>query len=446
MIQSACSHSADVVDVVVIGAGPGGCSAAAELARRGHSVRVLERRGFPRFHIGESLLPYMVGVLDRMGLRERVAGQGYVVKRGAEFTGPDGEFRRVDFTAQGPGRYHETFQVERAHFDNLLAQHARELGADFSYHTNVTELITDGGRVCGVRYTKDGKAGAVRARYVIDAAGRGSKAASAFQLRHTVDKLRMVAVYRHFTDLDEANNPGHEGDIQIGNHPDGWLWAIPIWPDTISIGAVMPKDRLRSRDPEQIFNDHLARIPRITRRLTGTRPLSEVRVETDYCYRSDTVAGEGWLMIGDSGCFLDPIFSGGVYLAMVTGARAAEVIHEALAAPVHEAEVMRDYENFYKTGYDTYSRLIQAFYECDFNFGRYVASLPAHIERRWMARLLSGDFWSGVNPLNRLLRDNHDYDIFAPFEPVYGCPVYPHLDVAEDVAEDAEPEQLTRTG
>ncbi|HEY9389970.1 MAG TPA: NAD(P)/FAD-dependent oxidoreductase [Mycobacteriales bacterium] len=432
-MHGTCTSTSDTVDVVVIGAGPAGATAALTLARHGRSVTVLEQRRFPRFHIGESLLPYMVGMLDQLGILDHVRGQGYVVKRGAEFTDHTGAFRRVNFTAQGPGRYHDTFQVERAHFDRLLVECARDAGATIVEDAHVAELVTDNGRVSGVAYTEDGVRRVVRARFVVDAAGRSSRMAQTFGLRRMMENLRMVAVFRHFTGLDESQNPGEEGDIQIGSHPDGWVWAIPIWSDTISIGVVMPKALLRSSQPERLYDEHLGRIARITQRLRGSHPLPQLRVETDYCYFSDQVTGPGWMMVGDSGCFVDPIFSGGVYLAMVTGSRAADALHQVLADPAAEGELFSGYESFYKTGYDTYARLVQAFYESNFDFNAYVRSLPEGIDRRWIARLLSGDFWSGHNPVSRSLRAEHRWDTFARFEPTFGCPVYGELDAAEQL-------------
>lgn len=424
----------DLVDVVIIGAGPAGTSAATTLARAGRSVLVLERRELPRFHIGESMLPYTMRMMDRIGALDLINEQGYVVKRGAEFIFADGDYRRIDFADQGGGRVPETIQVERAHFDELLARHARASGATVAERANVLELIFDGPRITGVRYERDGVSGTVRARYVIDAGGRSSKIAQHYQTRRPVPSLQNVAVFRHYTGLDERHNPGHEGDIQVGGHPEGWLWAIPIWSDRISVGAVMPRHVLSGRRPDEVYAEHLARVPRVTQRLTGATPTSEIKVETDYCYYSDVLAGPGWFLAGDSGCFFDPIFSGGFFVATLTGVKAAEAVERLLDEPHREAIVQDEYERMCKTGLDTYLRVIYAYYESGFNLGRYLRGLGADVAGAPFVRLLSGDFWSAGNPLGRLLRDTSRWDTFAPFERLYGCPVYPELDAAESLA------------
>lgn len=416
------------VDVAIIGAGPAGSSAAAALAQAGRSVLVLERREFPRFHIGESMLPYTMRLLDRMKVLDSVNAQGYVPKLGAEFIFPDGDYRRIDFRNQGPGRYPEAVQVERSHFDNVLAEHARDCGAIVLNQANVTELLLTGDQVTGLRYEFGGEQHTVKATYVVDAGGRASKIAQTFRLRHTIERLRMVAVYRHFTGLDEQHNPGHEGDIQIGGHDDGWVWAIPIWPGTISVGTVTPLSVLRASTPEKVFADHVSRVARISARLGGTTPHTDLRVETDYCYYSDTLTGPGWFLVGDSGCFFDPIFSGGVLLATLTGLTAAEKIDQILTHPDRTAQLQQEYSNIYKTGYDTYARIIYAYYESKFSLGRYLKGLGADIAGVPFVRMLSGDFWTADNQLAELLRANTDFDTFAPFERAYGCPVYPELE------------------
>jgi FADH2-dependent halogenase len=430
-VPSSDTHYPNSVDVVVIGAGPGGSTTAAKLAQEGRSVLLLERRTHPRFHIGESMLPMMNAVAERLGVFDEIKAQGYVPKHGAEFSrATSGKYGRVPFTAQGPGRHHSTFQVERAHFDKTLAGFARKSGATLLESANVLELLREDGRVTGVRYDHDGHTRTVRAAYVVDAAGRASKVSQTFGLRKYVDRMRMVAVFQHYKGLDEKNNPGETGDIMIGSHEDGWLWAIPIWPDTISVGSVMKREVLRSGEPRELLAEHVGRLERIAQRITGAVPHGDIHVETDYCYYSDTITGPGWFMVGDSGCFFDPIFSGGTYLAMTTGYIAAETINETLAHPERGDELASRYADFYKTGYDQYARIIYAYYEGGYNVRHYLDSINDQLgggnwyDNKWVVRQFCGDFWSEENLLNQALIRETQWDTFAPFERAWGCPFY----------------------
>ncbi|GLU48165.1 NAD(P)/FAD-dependent oxidoreductase [Nocardiopsis ansamitocini] len=423
--------SSATLDAVVVGGGPAGAVCATLLAREGASVTLLERDEFPRFHIGESMLPYMVGLLERLDLLDAVQAQGYVIKRGGEFIDPTGTkffspgVFRADFSKQGEGRHAETFQVERAHFDRVLIEQAKRAGARVLHGAQVTGFLEEGERLTGVRYRHRDTPHELQARYVVDASGRSGRIAQRFGLRKTIDELRMVAVFRHYENLDEVHNPGHEGDIQIGSHADGWVWAIPLSAHTISVGTVMPRAVFRKGAAEELFDQHVARIPRITQRLKGTRPTMGLKVETDYCYHTDTVTGPGWLMVGDAGCFGDPMFSGGVLVAMTTATRAAETITQALADPASETRVLDTYSNFFKTGYDTYIRLIHSFYQSELLSALADAKGPREELETYMVRLMGGDFWSGDNPISQALRANPRWDTFAPFEPVFGCPIYP---------------------
>jgi FADH2-dependent halogenase len=425
----------EIADVVVIGGGPAGAISAITLARQRRSVVVLEKDAFPRFHIGESLLPYMIGVLERLGIREQVEAQGYVTKFGGEFIDPtekkffSGVFR-ADFSKQGTGRHSRTFQVKRSDFDKVLLDQAAEAGARVVTEAAVTDLIMEGERAVGVRYRHAGQEHEVRSAYVVDASGRAGRIAKKFGLRKTNEALRMVAVFRHYEGLDERHNLGYEGDIQVGVHDDGWVWAIPLSGNRISVGTVMPRTVFRATAPERAFDEHLARVQRITRRLTGTKPSTDVSVETDYCYHADTVTGPGWVMVGDAGCFGDPMFSGGVLVASVTGMRAGELIDAALNDPGSADQFITEYGNFFKTGYDTYIRLIRSFYDGELVAA--VADAARATSRRdletYIIRIIGGDFWSAHNPVAQALRTHKEWDTFEPFERVLGCPVYPHLD------------------
>jgi FADH2-dependent halogenase len=453
-------------DAIVIGGGPSGSSYSMTLGRGGHSVLVLEREKFPRFHVGESLITYTVDVLEQLGVLDKVVQAGFPKKWGIEFCSTGTGFQRLDLQDVGEDRRKWALQVERSHFDQILLDTAAATpGVTVYQEARVTELLYSGERVSGVRYTLGGQEHTATGRFVIDASGRAGVIARAHNLRKTDHRLKMAAVIKHFGGVDEANNPGAEGDIQLAVHDDGWLWAIPIRSDVMSVGCMVPADILRASRPEEAYDAYLDQIPRIKERIKGTTVIRDLSGENNFEYHCDTLAGPGYFIVGDSGCFTDPVFSGGVLLALTTGRRAAEETALVLAGEADEAEVALRYQNFFKTGYESYYRLICAVYDENyipvdeqlkelkknwrfigagwagirvmtqgtlggFNYAGVLEDSTLlrtvrKVEPRWHLRAVNGDFWSGENQFFNYLREVEEWRLFDSFEPMHECPVHP---------------------
>lgn len=422
---AAGGHGDVEVDVIVVGGGPAGASCAHRLATDGCSVLVLEKDAHPRFHIGESLVPYTTRVLETMGVLDDVARGPFVRKHGVEVMDESGEHFETHFDRMADGQHKYGFNVERAPFDALLWENARRAGARTLEGAEVTGVVMDGDRVAGVRFDLAGESHEARARYVVDASGRAGVVARHFKLRRMNRRLNNVAIYQYFADAKTGVNASDRGDLVVATHRGGWVWCIPVGPQTLSVGAVMPAGDLRGTEREGAFDAHLSRAPIVSSCIEAATPVFDrLVVDSDFCYHTERFAGPGWFLAGDAACFVDPVFSGGVFLGMVSGIKAAEAVSEVLGGG-DEGAAGRSYDRFCKTGYDVYFRLVYAFYyDCDLSIPCLFRSFPGRF--RFVLQLLVGDFW-GVkgNPALDYLRSRRDWDTFEPFEPAYGCPVYP---------------------
>ncbi len=318
-------------DAIIIGGGPGGSTAGSALARAGKRVLILERERFPRFHVGESLIPFGNEELRAIGVWPKLERSDFMPKLGAEFvTGDSTASIRVLFARYLHPDYAQTFQVERARFDQLLLDHAAESGCEVWQAAQVksAELADDGVKVTCVR---DGATEELTARWLFDASGRDAFLGKQMQLPKTDLGLpKKFATFAHFRGV-RRNDPPDHGHITVVRLDFGWFWMIPLDAEKTSIGLVQTLDHFRASGlkPEEFFEQVVATTPELQRRMAGATRASDFYFAGDYTYRHLRNAGPRWLLVGDAAGFIDPIFSSGVMLAIKSGYLAAQ---ETIAA------------------------------------------------------------------------------------------------------------------
>jgi flavin-dependent dehydrogenase len=354
-------------DVAVIGGGPGGSSAATALARRRRRVLLLEREQFPRFHIGESQLPWSNEVFGALGARETIAAGGFVEKWGATFRTSDGtQEQYADFAAGVETPTPQTFQVLRERFDDLLLRHSARSGVEVRERHRVLDLTFDSNGVTLRFADKEGVESVARVGVVVDASGRAGLVVKRFG-RHEVDPLlRNIAVHAQYEGIPRATGR-RAGDIRMFTRPDmGWLWLIPLSDTVISVGAVIPRSvhlREAKPTPEDSLAHYLAATPAAGPLLERARRVSPARFDADYSYLATRMAGDRWVAVGDAAAFLDPIFSTGVLLAMQGGIEAAEAIDAGLRDGDVSARRFVGYERVVRTRYHHFRRFAVGFYD-----------------------------------------------------------------------------------
>ena len=338
------------VDVVVIGGGPAGSTAATLLARAGHSVMLLEKDAHPRFHIGESLLPMNMPILAELGVLDQVRAIG-VHKAGADFPMPGDATRShvFHFTRALAPQADFAVHVRRDQFDQVLFAHAQANGVETHERTRVVE-IDFGADGRPSRVEADGPDGArlrLRPRYVIDASGRDTFLSSKLGTKRKSRTHQSAALFSHFRGV--RRHPGADaGNITIARFPHGWFWLIPLPDDVMSVGAVCFPEYLRQRnadsgrlDNEALLMRTLQGNPAVWARMDGAERIAPVHATGNYSYGATRMSGPGWLLVGDAYTFVDPIFSSGVFLAMDSARRGAAVVDAALRAPEREASLQR---------------------------------------------------------------------------------------------------------
>lgn len=359
-------------DVIVVGGGPAGSTSAAILAREGLSVVLLEEERFPRHHVGESLQPATMELLEQyLGLGESLASQGYARKYGAiyvwgETRDPwsilfdsrlEGDLPKLDEAALLSGGYDHAWQVLRSTFDHLLLEEAKRRGADVREGVRVLAPITEGERVVGVRLHSGQE---LRSPIVIDASGQRCLVGRTFGLTSDVGDLKATATYAYYDGAGGVPGPLGRHVQLVVTIPDGWAWFIPVSATRTSVGVVV---RERARMEPDRFDRLLeeAELP-----LAGSEAVVEdenrLRFAKDWSFAHSRMAGPGWLLVGDAACFVDPILSGGVDFAIRGACNAALAILTSLRDPEQAATAFERYEKRLRAEYKAYLRLARYWY------------------------------------------------------------------------------------
>jgi flavin-dependent dehydrogenase len=345
--------------VLVIGGGPAGSTTASMLARDGFDVVLVERDVFPRYHIGESLLPSCLEVLDLIGAREKIEAYGFQKKGGGYFSwGKDSWV--LDFA---PLRHPYSFQVIRSEFDHLMLEHAKEQGVKVLEGTEIRSLSFDGDRPRSATWAQvvgGNDTGEISFDYLVDASGRAGMIAMHYQKdRRYHGAFQNVAIWGYWEGAGRMSF-APEGAIANGSVPDGWLWGIPLHDGTMSVGLVLHKDTFKEKRPqyeslEQIYLEAIDQCPLITDLLKSAKLVTKVKTEQDYSYVADHLAGPGYFLVGDAACFIDPLLSTGVHLATHSAMLCAASIGSILRGEVTEQQATDFFEKSYRR---TYLRLM----------------------------------------------------------------------------------------
>jgi len=360
-------------DVAIIGGGPAGSTAATLLSKAGRRVIVLERDKFPRFHIGESLLPFSMETFARLGIQEKLRAS-FVEKFGGEIAEAGGEKAAKFYFKDGFGsRTDRSYQVTRSKFDKMLLDHAAELGAEVREETMVenVDFDQDGAtlflrrdavlRVLGRAEARPSEN--IRALYVIDASGRNSVIGNKFKLKKSYQHLQKLSLFAHYEGLEREE--GIDGTLtRMVRTLQSWFWIIPLENDRTSIGIVLEAADFKGSglSAEEFFERAIAEQPLVRNRIGAGRRVSQVYTAADFSYRSERLAGDRWLLAGDAAGFIDPVFSSGVFLAVLAGEQAADVLHEVLDHPKRARRLFRQYERLVNRAMDVYLRFVESWY------------------------------------------------------------------------------------
>ena len=370
-------------DCVVIGAGPGGGAAAALVAEQGFSTLLLERDKMPRFHVGESLMPETYWIFERLGILHELDKIGFTRKNGVQFVNSAGKetapfiFRDVDDRDCS-----ESWHVQRDKFDQLLYETAYNRGATCADETRVLDI--DIRKKSPHRLTiksAGGKEQDISTKVIIDASGQQAMIASRLGLKEYYPDLKKAAIWGYFKGAKRAGGGNPEVTCILHTESkDAWFWYIPLGNETVSVGLVADNDYLLKRggSPQQTFEEHVKQCVGIKSRLQDAQQVGKLNIAKEFSYRTTQQAGDGWVLVGDAGGFIDPIYSSGVYLALKSAVMAADAVTDGLHKNDISERQLGRWTGDYESGVDLLRRLVRAFYTKEFSFGQFMKAHPRH--------------------------------------------------------------------
>ena len=377
----------DSYDVIVIGGGPGGSTAATLVAEKGHRVLLLERDKSPKFKIGESLMPATYWTFQRLGVIEKLKASHFPEKYSVQFYSGSGKASApFYFYRNDPHESSMTWQVLRSEFDQMLLDNAQEKGAEVQRGVSVHEVLFDGERAVGVRAKlADGKIAKLSAKVVVDSTGQSALISRKLKINTIEPTLKKASIFTHFEGgiRDEGIDEGATLILHTESK-DSWFWSIPLPYDRVSVGVVGDLDYLLQNRRESdgtlshqaIFDAELAKCPALQPRLADAKQLFPVQVTKDFSYRASRIAGDGWVLVGDAFGFLDPVYSSGLFLALKSGEMAADTINEALQKEDFSTEQLGSFGPDFVAGMEAIRKLVYAFYTKDFSFARFLKRFP----------------------------------------------------------------------
>jgi len=396
-------------DALIIGGGPAGASSAAILAEHGHRVLVLEREKFPRYHIGESMIPFTYQPMERLGLIPLMKSSGFVKKYSVVFISPSGRasqpfyfYNRYDRNSIA-----QTWQVLRSEYDEILLNNARAKGAEVIEEITVKELMREGNRVVGVRaQTSSGEAVQFRAPITLDCTGKEAFSSVRNGWRQNDPGLNKIAVWTYYK--GSKREPGiDEGATTVAYVPEkGWFWHIPQHNDMLSVGVVAEGKYLTRdgvREPEKIFKREIEQNAWIKDHLSVGQQVGPYFLISEYTHHARHCGSDGLLLVGDAFAFLDPVFSSGLMLALKSGTLAGDEVHRAIVARDFSPARFADYARYMREGVENMRKLVYAFYDPNFSFKKVIDKYPEATGE--ITDCLSGDVNKDFTPLWSKIRE-----------------------------------------